>query len=261
MAEIATPASSDPTSKGLVTYFVGAYAITWGLQLPAVLAQRGLLPIAAESLMPLVLLGIFGPTIAAVLVCRAETGAAGVRALFRPLKQWRVNVLWYVVALGLQGALLAAGLAIYGLASGHEARSFYLPDAQRAVAMVVISFAEEIGWRGFALPRLQRRYSPLVSSVILGVLWAFWHVPMFLGQQIPMALMPLMIAFFVPGTIIYTWIYNGSGGSLLLAVLAHIGSHLNNSHRSLPGDTTPLVVHTVGFVLVAIVIVLSDRRR
>lgn len=257
------PIDSSPQrpwrAQSLPLYFLVTFAFTWLFQFPAVLAQRGILPGPWESYMPLVLVGIFGPTVAAVLTSRFESGGAGVRKLLRGLARWRVNPIWYVIALGLSGALLAGGMAVYSLASGQEAAWLYPPDTQRSVAMVIIAFAEEIGWRGFALPRLQERYGAISGSVVLGVLWTLWHIPMFLGAHVSLSLLPLMLAYFVAGSLVFTWIYNRTGGSLLLAVLTHVGAHLNNSHIPLPGNTTPLVVHTVAFWGAAILLILLDR--
>jgi membrane protease YdiL (CAAX protease family) len=95
---------------------------------------------------------------------------------------------------------------------------------------------------------------------MLGILWAFWHIPMFLGANLPMSIMPLAVAFFIPGTLVYTWIYNRTGGSLLLLVFTHMGSHLNNSHLVLPANTTPFIVHTITFWIAAIALLLLDRK-
>lgn len=242
--------------RHVLPFFLAVFAITWALQLPAALAALGVIAGPPERLLPLAGLGIFGPALAAILVALFEPGPRRVRALLRPLGTWRVGAIWYVVALCLPGAILTAGLAAYSLATGHDVPWTYFPrDAQHVAAMFIAPLAEEIGWRGFALPRLQRRFGAVVASVILGVVWAVWHVPMFLAAGLSLGLMPLMLVFFTAGSLTFTWIYNRARGSLLLMVLAHMGAHLDNSHAALPGDTTPLVVHTIGYAVVALVIV------
>lgn len=237
-------------------FFVLAFALTWGPQLPALLALWGALPGPPERFLPLAGLGAFGPMLAAILVARAEPG--GVRALFRPLGAWRVAPHWYPIALGLSGGVYIAALAVYRLLGGHDVGPWVYPpaDAQRLVAMAVFPLGEEIGWRGFAQPRLQRAYGPLRASVIVGVLWGAWHLPMFAlaGITAPSVLAGL-VPFFVAGSVAFTWIYNRTGGSLLLAVIAHVGAHLSNPHRVLPGQTTPFILQTLGFCALALVLV------
>jgi len=200
--------------------------------------------------------------LAAVLVSALERGRAGARALFRPLRTWRVGAMWYVIALCLHGAIFITAMALYTSVSGSDAGPWFYPpaDSQRIVAMLVFSIGEEVGWRGFALPRLQRRYGSLNASLTIGVLWAFWHIPMFMLAGISLSLMPLMVLFLTAASVVFTWIYNHTRGSLLLAVLAHMGAHLNNSHQALPANVTPVIIHTVAYVIVAMGLIFGDRR-
>lgn len=112
------------------------------------------------------------------------------------------------------GALLTLLLSGLNLA-GRLGPVLYVPAGGALVFALVISVAEEVGWRGYALPRLEQRFGAFAASTLLGVLW---HLPMF---------------------------YQGTGGSLLLAVLTHFGGHLNNSFRALPGEVAPLVSHAI----------------
>lgn len=237
---------AEPSATPSVTtrFFVLTFAITWGLQLPGVLAQRGLVPGPLQAYLALAGLGIFGPLVAATLLAHQEAGRAGVRALYAPLLRWRVHPGWYLLGLVVPGALLALVLGALNLA-GRQGPALYFPAAGMLVFGVVISFAEEVGWRGFALPRLQQRFGSFAASTLLGALWCFWHIPMFLGQGVPLELLLVMLLSFMGASLLMTCIYNGTGGSLLLAVVAHLGAHLNNSHRALPDDLAPLVAHAI----------------
>jgi uncharacterized protein len=240
-------------------FFVLTFVVSWLAALPAMAVHFGVFAGPIERFMPLLGLSAFSPTIAAVVASRRE-GAGATSAMFARFKLWRVPPRWYLVALGLQASSLTVALLIYaGLAGASLETWVYYPNStQRVIGMLVISFAEEVGWRGFALPRMQRRYGPLSASLRLGVLWALWHVPMFVLSNIPLSLMPVFVVFFAAGSVFFTWLFNHTEGSLLLAYLAHVGAHLNNSHAPLPGNVVPLLLHTGVYVVLACSLVTLD---
>lgn len=230
--------------SGSVAFFALAFGITWGLQLPGVLAQRGLLPGDPTAYLPLVALGALGPLLAATILSFREGGRAGISRLYAPLLRWRANAGWYLAALALPGALLSLVLSLLNFA-GRQGPVAYLPAASGLLFGWVMSLVEEVGWRGYALPRLRARWGAFAASALIGVFWYLWHIPMFLGLGVPLELGPIMIVYFVGASLFLTWIYDGTEGSLLLVVLGHVGAHLDNSHRALPGDVVPLIVHAI----------------
>lgn len=251
-------AGTGESPRSTVPFFAAAFGITWLLQLPAVLAQIGILPGPVERYMLPAGLGAFGPLLAALLVARFEPG--GVRALLRPLGIWRVGAGWYAVALGLPAAIFLAGMAVYSLFGGDAGPWLYPPaDGQRIAAMIVFPIGEEIGWRGLAQPRLQRRHGALVASLLVGVGWALWHLPMFLLAGLPPSLILISIVLIVASSVVYGWLYNRTQGSLLLAILFHAGGHLNNPSQALPGNVTPFVIYTAAFVVAAGVVAFTSR--
>jgi uncharacterized protein len=247
---------------GTLPFFVAALGMTWALQLPALLAQQGILPGPVERYLLPAVLGGFGPLIAAVLAARIEAGGAGMRDLLRRVRIWRMNPAWYLVALGLFAGIYLAGSAVYRLAGGDEAgRWLYLPEhPQHVAAMMIIPLGEEPGWRGFALPRLQARYGPLRASLVLGILWAAWHAVMFVLQEATPLVFVVAMANIVVGSLVFSWIFNRTRESLLLAILAHVGVHLNNPFRALPDNVTPFFVYTAAIAVAAAALVLIDRR-
>lgn len=240
-------------------FFVLAFVFTWGLQIPGVLARKGLLPGDPEAYLPFVMLGIFGPMVAAIAQTARAEGRGGVRRLFGRLLQWRIGPQWLAMALLLPGLLLAGGLVLMQLA-GYEGSALLLPEGGRWVVIPIIAIAEEVGWRGYALPRLKARYGEFAGSVILGVLWTLWHIPMFVGMDVPLDLLPVMTLMLVGGSLFYTWLVERTGGNLVIAVLAHAGAHLQNAHLTLPADTLPLLVATIVYAGLGLAVTRLDRR-
>ncbi len=232
------------TAKRVAWFFLLAFAITWGLQLPGVLAQRGVLPGDPRSYLPFAALGALGPLISATFLSFREHGSAGTKGLYAPLLQFRVHWAWYVAALVVPGALLSGVLCLLNLAGRHGPLG-YFPNLAALIFGLLMSLVEEVAWRGYALPRMQARWGKFSAAALLGVLWYLWHIPMFLGQGVPLNLVLVMLLYFVGASLYLSWIYNGTNGSLALVVLAHLGAHLNNSHRALPADLAPLVVHAI----------------
>jgi membrane protease YdiL (CAAX protease family) len=224
----------------LTAYFILAFGLMWLFAVPLALSHNqgsGLLPYDLPETLGnvLFLLATFsGPTVAALIVTDVTEGRAGVRRLLKRCIQWRVAPRWYIVALGINmlvwllayTALLGPQLLIAALTHWSLLLSTFLPLV--AFGIILPSIAEEPGWRGFALPRLQDRHGPLVATLILGTLHGLWHLPALLTVQFG----PLPLANIVPfmltaafATTIYTWVYNQTGGSILLAILLHAASN------------------------------------
>ena len=176
--------------------------------------------------MPLLLLGTIAPSLVAIALVARDNGSAGVQALLRRLLEWRVGARWYVLAIGYLLALKLAAAVLHRVFAGDWPAFGMTPWFLIAVAIVVgtpIQAGEEIGWRGFALPRLAAKFGLARASLLLGVLWGVWHLPLFLiegvghyGQSFPM---------FVLGStaisVAMAWLYANTRGSLLLAMLMH----------------------------------------
>jgi CAAX protease family protein len=178
----------------------------------------------------LVLLGSLVPSTVGVVFVALIRGRSGVRTLLGRLLRARIGVRWYLaIALAIP-ALCAVWVST--LLGGPT------PVVVATIPAVVVSFlfsifpgsavGEELGWRGFALPRLQARYSALAASLIVGAAWGIYHFPLFLlgSPTRPLALfLPFAIGSVIM-SIFYTWMYNGTGGSLLIVVLLHATTNL-----------------------------------
>lgn len=194
----------------LVSFFVLAYLFAWGLVLLTGIS------------MAFGFLALFGPAAAALIVTACAEGRAGVRALLARVAIWRVGLRWYLVALGLP-ALLALGVIGLQIALGAPPALQLSALSPLTLLLFVLVIGEELGWRGFALPRLQARYGALGASLILGLLWAAWHLP---NQLIPGlehygSGILAFAAYVVPMTVLFTWLSTHTRGSVLLAWLFH----------------------------------------
>ncbi len=220
----------------LVAFFVLAFAISWTPTLPLALSRNmgvGVLPYEVPDALGLVLYlvaSFIGPSLAAVIVLALNEGRPGVMRLLKRCVQWRVPPRWYLVVLSanlliwLLSYSALVGPALLTAAVRHWPLLFttFLPYV--AFYILMPSIAEEPGWRGFALPRLQQRYGPLAASLILGLLHGLWHVPALMTINFG----PLPLANYVPfmliamlTTVLYTWVYNNTDGSVLMAMLFH----------------------------------------
>lgn len=191
----------------------------------------------------------YGPALAAIVCAWLFGGKAGLSDLGRRLIRWRVGWQWYAIALLLPAAISLVARALQQLlewptiSADSSSPSTESNDAafwQRTLllaAMFVFGFdglGEELGWRGFALPKLQARFSALTSSLILAACWAAWHVPYAMTKGSAMNGLPFW--WFLPGmlasTILFTWIFNNAQGSILLAILFHAAN--NTTYNVLP---------------------------
>ncbi len=202
----------------LAAYFALAYAISWVFWLPNVTAFFGwTAPVSAY----IPLLGAFGPMLAAVIVSSLTEGSAGRSRLTNGLTRWRVGW-WWLAALAPLGLMLVAALGVRLLGGPFPVLGV---TTFALVQSVMHGFGEEIGWRGFALPRLQMRHNALVASVILSVLWAGWHIPLLISNETyrQMGAFGLVGWFFslLIGSVLLTWLFNGSGGSVLIVAVFH----------------------------------------
>jgi membrane protease YdiL (CAAX protease family) len=237
------------------------FGSTWLLQLPMLLAQRGVIAGPAERFMPLVVLGFFAPCLIAVLLSALEAGWHGVRSLLAPLAIARVSLGWYALSLSLPCAIFLGARA--ALAPwGHELGPWFYPPTQpqQLAALLIIPFTEQIPWRGYLYTRLQQAQKPLLASVVTGSAWALFHVQKhaFIDPHASLALALLSIVYMSAGTVVFSWIYLRSGGSMLLVVVAHVGLYLNNPSQAFP-NLVPLALHTLGFCVVAVALALGDR--
>jgi len=218
----------------LAAFTVLALAVTWLGSLVytfAIPGNRALLPAFLGT--PSAVLWYYGPCLAAIIVTQVTGGGQSVRRLLRRLLDWKVKPAWYffiaAYPLGLHlcvlylDQLLGGPAPVFFKAEGVPAGQVWLVLPGLALFQVLVrGIGEEVGWRGFALPLLQQRFHSLAASLILGVVWGLWH---FHPANFPALLNPGGIFLFfniMLTTVIMTWVYNHTRGSLFIAALFHM---------------------------------------
>ena len=243
------------------------YVCTW----PILLSGAGVLRIRFPSFM--YLLPGWGFVFASVLMTGLVLGPRGVGTLLRRYLIWRVGWKWYAALLiipsvDLAGIYLHAALTHTSpdFGSARLVRLFGASPnlwifAVATFVMDAIANGEEIGWRGYALPRLQSRYHALYSALVVGLIWSLWHIPLWIHSWNPTAYAWYSVGVLAKSLFI-TWIYNSTGGSLLVATLCHatwntLGSLLPLTATVSAGDIGTLAVIILVEGVVAAVITVA----
>jgi uncharacterized protein len=219
----------------LVCFFLIAFAFSWLIFLLGPLTYFGVLDLSPQLVGLVAILGLLGPSVAGFIVTGATEGDAGVRRLLRRCVLWWVGIRWYLFALVVVPLVMVLGTLVRpGALTSFDASA--LPFSLAYLGAFVLMLAtggplfEEPGWRGTALPRLQQLHGPLVGGLILGALWALWHLPGFLIPSQSLSDIPprgtvmdfvrFAIALIALAYIIQ-WVFNSTGGSVLMAMLTH----------------------------------------
>jgi membrane protease YdiL (CAAX protease family) len=209
-----------------------------------------------------------GPSIAAVVVTAISGGRGAVRELLLRLIRWRVAIIWYVIALGLP--IVITPLSVYlnvqfGAPVPTPEQLGKWPSLLLLFPIVFLFFgaAEELGWRGYALHTLQQKRSALTATFIVFAMAIVWHLPLFIAGSIPVS----DIAFMLAGYIVYTWLYNSSGYSVLIVMLSHAmqntisGEFFSNMFEGTDAERLGLLRAALyGVVALAVILVTGPRR-
>jgi CAAX protease family protein len=215
--------SSAVKRRPLVVFFVLAFALSWWAWI-----------LYALDLSPMPILPC-GPFLAALVVLALTRGRTGVKDLLSRMVRWRVGFRWYAVALLLPIGLTAVAAALNVLLLGAQ-----FPSSAElggwtglfstfAIILLIPGFAgtwEEPGWRGYALPRLQSGRSALVASLIVGVFWALWHLPLMMVGEAAWSDLVQIVAV----SVVFAWVFNNANGSVLIVMLMHAMNNTISGH-------------------------------
>lgn len=192
------------------------------------------------------------PTVAAIVAAALAEGRMGIRELLRKLLVWRVGARWYVFAIFGYAFLCGSAIIVGNILSESPPFPLLSDDLFKGSSLqwlimlpvffliITLTNGEELAWRGFALPRLQARWNALNSSLILGVVWVAFHLPLFFtltGSELNFMAMASKSLQLLGASVIFTFLYNHTRGSVLLAYLLHGAA--NTWTRVFPIDHAP----------------------
>jgi CAAX protease family protein len=249
--ELAEPhLSGSSAMRAALGFFALTYAMSWTCFVAALVMVRGRAPAATGTSLPMLVLGLLGtfaPSIVALGLTARSEGAAGIQSLLGRIFKWRVGVQWYVFAAGYLATIKVGVALVHRIAIGAWPRFGVEPWYILAIATVLstpVQAGEEIGWRGYALPRLAARLGLARASLLLGIVWAVWHLPLFFvpgidnyGQSLVIFALQVT-AVSVP----MAWLYARTNGSLLLVMLMHGAS---NQTRNIVPSAVPGAAHAL----------------
>ncbi|MEM2142987.1 MAG: type II CAAX endopeptidase family protein [Candidatus Thorarchaeota archaeon] len=220
------PAPSSDRHAGvffLLVMLIGAMGYV-----PAMLSSYGIIP---TDYSVLALLGGVSPLIAALIASRRSEGPRGPDMVFSAFGRRSFPGRWYVVAILLPVIMFAAAILLSSVSGNpYNLQSLNLMLFVPAfLSSIVMNVWEEIGWRGYALPKLQERHGAMTSGVVVGVFWALWHWPLFMMRDSQMlANYGSYSVFFIDSillSLVYVWLYNSTDGNLIIPTLFHAGTN------------------------------------
>jgi uncharacterized protein len=219
--------------------------------------------------------GDLGPTIGAFAVTAIVAGRVGVRQLLASIGRWRVHVGWYAVALlGLPAVYTLSIALVPGALASFKPLSLsdllLLPVLYLYLGASGGPLTEEPGWRGFGLPRLQERWGPLAGTTIVGLIWAAWHLPNYfrpgwaaVNGGLNLSGIAVFTLAAVSFSMVITWVFNRTGGSVLLAILLHCSLNFSQGLNTVifPAAANNEVAPVAALVIAALVLIVVTRGR
>jgi CAAX protease family protein len=250
-------------AHAIAAYVILAYALSWAYWVPLALGEQSVEHgVGWPTQMP----GLLGPAIAAGLVTAVTHGRAGLAGLWSRLRRWRVGWWWLavvaVVAAGAVGVALGGGADNAGDLVRYNGIDDALgPLATIATVFVLNGIGEETGWRGFLADDLLQRHTLTATSLLVASVWAPWHLPLFFLQRtfedFTAAGTVGWVVGLTAGSIVLTWLYRGSGASILLVAVWHTAFNFTSATTAAEGP--PAAISSTLVMAAAITIVVADR--
>ena len=228
----AQPASQS-ASRSLLPFFAITFGWSWSFWLPAVVATAGWVELPGAATSVLGVIAVFGPSVAAFgLTIRHEGRQAGL-SLWQRGWSWPHGRVWLLPVLFLLPAVTLLTVGVMTLLGEPLQMEHAVPVAMMVPVFLLIyllnALPEEYGWRGYAPDLLQARWNALLASLILGAVWGLWHLPLRFIQGSVQEVVPVwqFVAQTVVLTVLYTWVYNNTRGSVLAVALLHAVANIS----------------------------------
>lgn len=212
------------TRRQVTVFLLGAFLISWAAELPMIVAPRTI-PITSLRGLELLFVASVSPSLMALVLTGAVQGLPGLRRLLGKVVRWRTRPAYYAIALALPTALTILALTAPVLFGVIIPPMFI--QSPNPWTPTVSPAGEELGWRGYLMPRLQARFGALAASLLVGVFWATWHAPQWFIPGARFSLFPVFFIRILAESVFLGWLYNRTGGSLLICILAHAGMNLS----------------------------------
>jgi len=219
--------------NSVISYFIIAYAVSWSFEIPLALLRQGI--ISVHIPMWLHYFASLGPLTAALIMTSFIEGRSGLRNLIARIFKWRIDVRYYAYVILIPVGLFSFACILNRILTGNwpnltllgevDYLPYLTPLGALGIWLITFGLGEETGWRGYALPHLQKTQSATTATLILGILWACWHLPMFFYRDTYMQMgimgFPMLALSLLFAAMIFTWLYNSTGGSLLIVITFH----------------------------------------
>ena len=212
--------------RSLIIFIVVTFGFSWLLLAIIAMSGMGVMPFKVSSPV-MTTIATLGPALGAVSAAASKSGRSGIRSLLGQALRWRVASRWYLLALFGPAFIMIAGFLLWQLLGGMRPPapplSTWLSLPVLILVLLLPAVFEEIGWRGYALPRLQSRFGWLAASMMIGVVWAIFHAPIWFIPDGGFSTLPFPVfaLFTMALSVLFSWLYNHCGGSVLLPALAH----------------------------------------
>lgn len=251
----------------LVSFLIIAFGISWGIWIPVMIF------LARGEWHWLFYVGVYGLFLSGVIVTWIAEGGLGLRQWLKRIFRFRINILWYLLAwfvmpIGIGFVQHGLYMLFGGRSDFSEIRPIWMYPIAVPIAALFAGGNEEPGWRGFALPKILEFTNPFVGSLLLGLIWAVWHVPLFFSPSWGTSESPFyMFLLSVLGlSIIMTWLYYKSSMSIFPVMLFHqatnaIGSYFPTPTAIFPGWDDWQILRGGVYWLIAIVLLIATKGR